>query len=39
MSNNDEKSSISQVAVSPECSEPIVPVTVPAVDVGEGLYF
>lgn len=39
VSNNDEKSSISQVAVSPECSEPIVPVTVPAVDVGEGLYF
>ena len=37
--NNDEKSSISQVAVSHECSEPVVPVTVPAVDVGEGLYF
>ena len=37
--NNDEKSSISQVAVSHEYSEPVVPVTVPAVDVGEGLYF
>lgn len=37
--NSNEKSSIPQVIVSHECSEPIVPVTVPAVDVGEGLYF
>lgn len=49
--NNDEKSSDFHVAVSHEHSasrsqeriaadeEPFVPVTVPAVDVGEGLYF